>query len=400
MHMYNWQLEGWPKFEWDEHAFADKHYQFVKLASRLAGRLSHSKQDDRTSIAIDLMVQEAISSALIEGENISTDDVRSSIKNFLGLSAPPSRIIEPKAEGMAALMVSVAQTFDKPLTHEMLYEWQRLAIPDPTTALFGEIEVGKYRSGPMQVVSGPIGRERTHFVAPPADQVPKQMFRFIAWFNKTAPSEDTVIIPGLVRSAIAHLWFESIHPFSDGNGRVGRAIAEKALAQDFRSTPLFSLSQSLYSNRLDYYQQLKHFTGPTLDITGWISWFIDTSLQAQKEAEKRVDFILAKMLFWHQHEDKIINQRQKKMIDKFFDAGPSGYAHGVSASKYQNICRCSKATATRDLSELKQVGMLKTTGEGKATRYHLNIPDVHQAENLVDAIAAQNPLNDSPSLRY
>ncbi len=376
---YSWQHPDWPKFTYDDAQCRDSLYQYALEAGRLSGGMGQLKDSLQYEAYIDLMVSEAINTSQIEGERLDREDVRSSIKNFLGLSNPPTRVMDPRAEGIAALMVDVRKTFKEELTKEKLFHWHQLVIPEQENRfLRHKIQVGQWRTSedPMQVISGPIGYEKVHYEAPPAHQVEAEMDRFLNWYNDSSPlnPNQKEALPGPVRSAIAHLWFESIHPFDDGNGRVGRAIAEQALAQDLNRPPLLSLSTIIEKDKNAYYNGLNKASQPNLDITAWVNWFSKSVLSAQREAVQKVDFVLKKSRFWEAHQESGLNDRQVKAINKVFKAGPDGFEFGVSAKKYMGMTGCSKATATRDLGDLVDKGCLnRLEGGGRNARYNLNL---------------------------
>ena len=235
--------------------------------------------------------------------------------------------------------------------------------------MYKGIQIGQWRSHeePMQIVSGAIGREIVHFEAPPSNTVSSEMNKFIAWFNV---SQNSIKKP-IIRSAIAHLYFESIHPFEDGNGRIGRAIAEKALSQSIGRPVLFSLSKSIEGNKNDYYEALKAAQRSN-EITDWINYFVKTVLDAQIDAEQEIEFTLKKTKFFDQHKDEL-NDRQQKVVRRMLEEGHQGFEGGMNARKYVSIASTSKATATRDLQDLVQKGIFKPIGGGRSTRYDINI---------------------------
>jgi Fic family protein len=345
----------------------------------LSGGMSQLENTLQYDAYIDLMVSEAINTSQIEGERLDREDVRSSIKNFLGLSNPPIRVADPRAEGMAALMVDVRNSFAGELTKATLFHWHQLVFPQQENSLLPRnLKVGQWRDSeePMQIVSGPIGYEKVHYEAPPSNQVDAEISRFLDWFNRSNPLkvERDIVLSGPVRSAIAHLWFETIHPFDDGNGRVGRAIAETALAQDLNRPPLLSLSTIIEKDKNAYYNGLNKASQFNLDITDWVKWFVDSVLLAQQEAAQKVDFVLKKAKFWERHKKTELNERQQKVLNKLFNAGSDGFEGGLSAKKYISITSSSKATATRDLGDLVEKECLcRLEGGGRNARYGLRL---------------------------
>lgn len=265
-------------------------------------------------------------------------------------------------------MVAVRNSFAAPLTTETLFSWHRMLMTRVT-----RITAGAWRSHeePMLVVSGAIGKEKIHFEAPPSARVPAEMEKFIAWFNDTAPGTKNEIKKAPVRAAIAHLYFESIHPFEDGNGRIGRAIAEKALSQTIGRPVLLSLSQTIEADKKSYYLALESAQRSN-EVTDWMKYFVKTTLQAQLEAKRIIDLCLKKTKFFDLFKNKL-NGRQLKVINKMLEAEPNGFEGGMTAKKYISITKASKATATRDLQLLAELGVFIPQGGGRSTHYSLNI---------------------------
>ncbi len=308
------------------------------------------------------MVSEAIKTSEIEGEYLSRKDVMSSIRRNFGLNPELPASKDKRVEGITDLMLAIRKHFTTPLTEKMLFDWHTMLMKGSKG-----IEIGQWRSHeePKQIVSGAIGREIVHFQAPPSNTVPSEMNGYITWFNQ---SRDLIHKP-IIRSAIAHLYFESIHPFEDGNGRIGRAIAEKALSQSIDRPVLFSLSKSIESNKNNYYTALKAAQRSN-EITEWIKYFVETVLDAQIDAEKEIEFTLKKTKFFDQHKNEL-NERQQKVVRRMLEEGYQGFEGGMNARKYISITSTSKATATRDLQELVQKGIFESIGGGRSARYNL-----------------------------
>ena len=384
---YIWQHPDWPNFVFNRADIQLDLYRYAMDSARLAGGIDQLTGGDQTEASIDLLVAEAIKSSQIEGEQLNREDVRSSLRNYLGLNAIPERVGDPRAEGIAALLVDARNTFMTPLNCERLCYWHELVIPHDTDIFGRQFNKGAFRNSaePMQIVSGPVGYEQIHYEAPPAKDVPDQMVRFLEWYNQTGPNGN-IKMPGPVRAAIAHVWFELIHPFEDGNGRIGRAVADVALAQDLQRPSLLSLSVSIEKKRDEYYEQLGQVSRGDLDISAWVEWFVRTVTEAQMSAKDQVNFVLSKARFFDQYGDKL-NDRQLKAITKMFDAGVAGFTGGMTAKKYMSITRSSKATATRDLSELLEFGCFVKSGAGRSVSYDLNI-NVNQQPAASDDISA------------
>ena len=384
---YIWQHKHWPKFSYDSSKLSALAYQYAKQAAQLSGSLAHTDLDDSIAAQLDLMVDEAINTSLIEGESLNPASVRSSLQNYLNLSPTPINVADVKAEGMAALLVDVRKYFNKPLSKETLFSWHEMVLAGfEDNILHNELTVGQWRDSPepMQIVSGPVGYERVHYEAPAAQNLEAFMAEFLNWFNNQGShqdnQQDNQQIPGVIRAGIAHLWFEVIHPFDDGNGRVGRAIIEYALAQDLGMPVVLSMSTHIEKNKKEYYRQLNaasccdasELDDPAvLDITVWLSWFIQTLIAAQQEAAEKVATIFEKTDFWQRHKNTELSERQKTVLNKIFKAGKEGFPNGISAQKYAALGKCSKATATRDLGDLLAKKCVRSEGVGRGLRYFI-----------------------------
>ena len=368
--LYNWQQADWPNFSYDLTTMEDLLLQFAEETGFITGSLNALPKDQQLEAFIDIMVAEAIKTSAIEGEYLSRQDVVSSIRNKLGINAVPDPVKDRKSQGAGELMVVVRNSFADPLSQEKLFSWHTMLMAGSRN-----IQVGAWRShaDPMQVISGAVGRETIHFEAPPSAQVAKEMERFITWFNATAPGGIKEIRKAPVRAAIAHLYFESIHPFEDGNGRIGRAIAEKALSQTLGRPVLLSLSKTIEADKRSYYTALESGQRSN-QITPWIQYFVQTTLLAQRQALQLITFTLAKTKFLDRFKNQL-NERQLKVILRMFDAGPDGFEGGMNAGKYQSLTGTSKATATRDLQELAAIGALIPQGGGRSTRYVLKLEE-------------------------
>eukprot|EP01136_Pigoraptor_vietnamica_P003989 Opistho-1_new@33896 len=365
--MYNWQLKDWPHFSYQigEESYA-RLLQFQELAGQMKGTLHALPPEAELDAIIENMVAEAVNSAAIEGEVISRPDVRSSIRNKLQLGFPETPVFDQQAIGMGQLMTLIRASFADPLQASDIQNWHQM--------LFSSTDqpwVGKWRTheDPMQVVSGFMGKQKVHFEAPPSNKVPAEMEAMIAWFNQTAPGNSTSIIHAPERAAVAHLYFESIHPFEDGNGRIGRALAEKALSQTLGRPAVCSLSMIIEANRKEYYRQLEN-AQQKLEISEWMDYFIEVILQAQLAAVETVVFSLAKNKFFAKFRGEL-TERQLKVVRRMLDEGREGFKGGMNATKYQGITGVSKATATRDLQELAAKGVFVLVGGGRSTRYNL-----------------------------
>jgi Fic family protein len=339
-------------------------FDFAQRTGRISGVLSGLSEAEQTEAMINLMVSEAIKTSEIEGEYLSRNDVMSSIKRNLGIQLNLPIAKDKRAEGIAELMLAVRNNLRKSLTSKELFDWHTMLMKGNE-----KVQVGQWRTHeePMQIMSGAIGREVVHFEAPPSAQVPNEMQRFLLWFNE---SQDSIKKP-IMRAAIAHLYFESIHPFEDGNGRIGRAIAEKALSQNIGRPVLFSLSKSMEAKKKAYYDALQKAQRSN-EITEWMHYFVNTVLEAQIDAEQEIEFTLKKAKFFSQYQDQL-NDRQQKGIRRMLEEGPNGFEGGMNARKYVGITGTSKATATRDLQDLVQKEIFTPIGGGRSTRYELKL---------------------------
>lgn len=367
---YNWQQKDWPHFTYSIDNVEDDLFLFAEKVGKVTGILNALPEDTQLEAIIDMMVSEAIKTSEIEGEYLSRKDVLSSIRKNLGLVSSPEFIQDKKAEGIGTLMIDVRNTYKDELTKEKLFTWHKMLLPESKG-----IEVGQWRTHeePMQVISGAMGKQKVHYEAPPSKRVPQEMEQFITWFNETGPGGIKEIKKAPVRSAIAHLYFETIHPFEDGNGRIGRAIAEKALAQGTGRPVLMSLSHAIEANKKAYYDALEKSQGSN-EITEWINYFVKATLAAQNEAEEQIDFTLKKVKFFDRFKGKL-SERQMKVIKRMLEEGPKEFEGGMNASKYSSITKVSKATATRDLQELLDTGAFIPFGEGggRSTKYKVNL---------------------------
>ena len=363
---WNWQQAGWPTFSYDPAALEPLERQFLLHSGEFFGVFKHVGPDERDSLKIELISDEAVKTSEIEGEVLDRDSVQSSLRHQLGLG-PADRLVPPAERGIAEMMVNLYTAFAEPLTHATMFAWHRMLMS-------GERQiqvVGGYRThaDPMRVVSGSIHDPKVHFEAPPSSTMNDEMDAFIRWFNQTAPDGETPL-PPLTRAGLAHLHFVSVHPFEDGNGRIARALAEKSLAQDLRQPSLIALAYTIEQARKAYYAALER-NNKDLEITDWLVYFGKTVIDAQRNTIKRVDFYVAKAKLYEQLRGKL-NPRQDKVLARMFREGLNGFKGGLSAENYISIAKTSRATATRDLQELVALGALTRTGELRHTRYHLN----------------------------
>jgi Fic family protein len=364
---WNWQQPDWPNFTYNRAALEPLERQFLLQSGEFIGAYKHVGPDDSETLEIELIGDEAIKTSEIEGEILNRDSVQSSLRHQFGLGVERPGV-RPAERGISRMMVDLYRNFAAPLTDRTMFDWHSMLLGGGDS--IGVI--GGYRThpGPMQVVSGPDYARTVHFEAPPSARVPHEMNRFIAWFNDTAPSGKTPL-PALTRTGIVQLFFVCIHPFEDGNGRIGRALAEKSLAQNLGQPSLIPLAYTIERKRKDYYAALER-NNKENQITDWLMYFANTVLEAQNNTIKRVDFYIAKAKLYEWLRGRL-NERQEKVIARMFREGIDGFKGGLSAENYIGISKASRATATRDLQDLVEKGALTKTGELRYTRYHLNL---------------------------
>jgi Fic family protein len=357
---WNWQQADWPNWRFDPAKLRALEAQFLLNAGRLLGAWQHLAPQTQEQLKIDLLSDEALKTSEIEGEYLDRASVRSSIRRQFGLQV--DRQSGPAEAGIAELLVSCFQSFGEPLTHEALFRWHRLICAGRTDLS----RIGDYRdhAAPMQVVSGPIQKQTVHFEAPPSKLMQPEMTRFIAWFEDEE-------LPPLTKAGLVHLYFVTIHPFEDGNGRIARALSEKVLAQALGQPSLLALSRQIETQRKAYYQAL-HASNHSLEATDWLLWFAQTALEAQTYSIHLIDHLIAKTKMMDRLRGQL-NPRQEKALIRLFDAGPKGFLGGLSAKNYMTITGTVPATARRDLGDLVAKQALTRTGERRGTRYWLKL---------------------------
>lgn len=371
--MYTWELKNWPHFRFD-HAEAEFWTQKALAASqRILGAMSVVPEDLGSEARLDLLVSAAIETSAIEGEALNREDVRSSIKNHFLKPDEKVAVHDPVAAGISAVILEVMDLYGEALTEQRLHHWNKLVLPEAGSSSFSGVRTvaGQWRrhSDAMQIVSGPVHNPTVHCEAPPSERVPAEMKVFLDWFNN-----DSLELPGVARAAIAHLWFETIHPYEDGNGRVGRAIADVAVSQMLEQPLMMSLATVLSKHRKAYYQQLNAASKETLDITPWVNWFGERVVEALDGSIQVIQYVVKKARFWDSLNHRDLNERQLKLIRKMLGHDAPGFEDGINAKKYQNLTRCSKATATRDLQNLVAQGVLAPIqSKGRYARYQLTL---------------------------
>jgi len=365
---WNWQQPDWPTFQWDEARLETAEKQFLVGGGMLVGTVLHLGNEERDQLTIEVMSTEAVTTSEIEGEILDRVSVQTSIRKQLGLAADERRV-RPAERGIAEIMVDLYRSFAEPLSEEMLFRWLRMVMSGRRDLK----DVGRYRTGaePMQVVSQTMHEPRVHFEAPPSSRVPSEMARFMAWFDQTERGNEKPL-PALTRAGIAHLYFECIHPFEDGNGRIGRAISEKALAQSLGQPTLTALAATILSRRKNYYQVLEA-SNKQNEITNWLMWFAGVAIEAQRRTIAMVEFLIDKTKLLDRLKGQL-NERQEKALLRMFREGPEGFRGGLTAGKYSTLTGASPATTTRDLAGLVAKGALVREGERRHARYRLSVP--------------------------
>ena len=367
-----WQHPDWPAFTVDRSRLQPLEARFLHEAGRRIGSWRHLDVQEQTELRVQWLSTEALESSAIEGEILDRASLQSSIRRHFGLSGD-RRAASPAEAGVAEMMMALYSEFEKPLDHDMLWRWHRMLMRERREVA----AAGAYRQHreTMQIVSGPDYAPRIHYEAPPSRRIEAEMDRFLAWYAGTTAAQNG--LSALTRAGTAHVYFVCIHPFEDGNGRIGRALAEKALAQSLGEPSLIALSRTIARRRKAYYQALEG-VGPSLDITDWLVWFAGTVLDAQLWSERRlVRSIQQTQLFERLRGE--LNQRQEKVLLALFRSEPDGFEGGLSAGNYRAITRAPASTATRDLADLVAKGALRRSGERRHTRYWLRLPPLEHS---------------------
>lgn len=366
---YIYQQSDWPNFRWSDETLAQRLAAVRHRQGRLIGRMEALGFTLRAEAVLQTLTEDVLKSSEIEGELLDKEQVRSSIARRLGMDIGGLVAADLNVEGVVEMMLDATQRYDVPLTDERLFGWHSALFPTGRSGM-SRITVGAWRTadaGPMQVVSGPIGRERVHFEAPAADALDREMAVFLAWFEGNAE------IDPVLKAALAHLWFVTVHPFEDGNGRIARAIADLALARSEGSAQRFySMSAQIRIERNAYYDQLEATQKGALDVTAWLTWFLECLDRAIDGAEGILASVLRKARFWDAHADTAFNDRQRAIINRLLN----GFEGKLTTSKWAKIAKCSQDTALRDIDQLVKHGVLvKDDAGGRSTNYALREVD-------------------------
>lgn len=365
MTVYIHELPEWPRFRWSQDALLRRLAVVRHRQGRLIGRMESMGFSSRAEAVLDTLTQDVLKSSEIEGEILDKDQVRSSIARHLGIEIGALAPADRNIDGVVEMILDATQKHAQPLTRERLFSWHTLLFPLSERRL-GKIKVGTWRddvTGPMQVVSGPFGRERVHFEAPSADRIDSEIAAFLEWFNA---DDNTDLV---LKAGVAHLWFVTIHPFEDGNGRIARAITDMMLARSEQSNQRFySMSLQIRQERTLYYDSLEEAQKGTLEITKWLEWFLDCLGRAIDEAEGTLATVIGKARFWESHAGISFNDRQRLLLNKLLD----GFEGKLTTSKWAKLAKCSQDTALRDILSLVECGVLaKDSAGGRSTSYSL-----------------------------
>jgi Fic family protein len=362
---YIHELPDWPQFRWDAQALSGVLATTRHKQGRLIGQMETLGFGAKEEAVLRTLTQDVLKTSEIEGEHLDPDQVRSSLARRLGMNIGGLKPADRHVDGVVEMMLDATQRYDQPLSDERIFGWHAALFPTGRSGM-SRITVGAWRddgTGPMQVVSGPVGRERVHFEAPAAPRLPEEMRRFLDWFNGDTDTEP------LLKAAQAHLWFVTVHPFDDGNGRIARAIADMALARS-DETPhrFYSMSAQIREERDDYYNILERTQRGTMDVAPWMQWFLGCLTRAIEGANTTLAGVMSKARFWERLRDVSLNERQRLVLNRLLD----GFEGKLTTSKWAALAKCSQDTALRDILQLVERGVLtRSTEGGRSTGYSL-----------------------------
>lgn len=379
--MFIHEYKNWPQFVWDKNAINELHLKCMHQLGYLSGRMAAIGLDNRRVATVEAYTNDVVASSEIEGINLDTDEVRSSVARKIGVLLRESKDPTHYVDGIVEMMMYATHGSSKPLTEERLFRWHKALFPYVT-----DIAVGAYRTDEMSVVSGTFGRERIHYRAPSPERVPDEMTTFLKWLNsKELPA-------GIIKSAIAHLWFVSIHPFDDGNGRIGRAISDMVLAElDGDGMHFYSLSRQILKDKNHYYKVLERTQRGNGDITEWLDWYLKAFISAIDDSSAMLSIVLRKATFWATHSGATLTERQKMVLNKYLD----GYDAKLTAKNWEKIADVSKDTALRDINALVKKGILTPTpGRVRDISYSINYTPMAAEDNLFTDIRIEDSGNE------
>ena len=369
---YIWQSDFWPKLKWNSNVLLSLLGRVRLLQGSLFGRVKRLGFQLGEEAQADILTEEAIKTAAIEGEHLNPQMVRSSVARHLGLREAGLISASRAIDGLVEVILDATQKYDKLLSTDRLKGWHAALFPSGYSGLH-KIRVRQWRGKePMKVVSGPIGKEKIHFEAPPGEKVEAEMREFLRWWESSRKDTD-----GILRAGLAHLYFVVIHPFEDGNGRIARALTDMALAQDEKlNVRYYSLSSQIMEERKGYCDILEKCTkGDSVDVTEWLVWFLECFERAIQRSDRIIGNVLAKADFWQEHAQTGLNERQKKVLNRMLDAGPGGFAGGLTTRKYVSLAKVSRATAFREIADMLDKKILRQlAGKGRSVHYDLVWP--------------------------
>ena len=363
--MYIYEQSDWPQFKWDSEKLLTLLIEVRNLQGQVVGKMGALGFDLRNQANLEILTQDVLKSTEIEGEILNPDQVRSSVARRLGIDISGLVHSDRNVDGVVEMLIDATENFDKPLNKDRLFAWHNALFPTAYSGMY-KVLVGRWRDDStrsMQVVSGPMGKEKVHYQAPPASSLETEMEKFIEWIN------DRQDIDIVIKAALSHLWFVTLHPFEDGNGRIARAITDMILAQsDNQSYRFYSMSSQIRNERKKYYDILEKTQKGNLNITDWLEWFLNCLLHALKSSETILERVIFKHNFWMSNSSAIKNERQKKLLNRILD----GFDGKLTTSKWAKIGKCSQDTASRDIQDLIEKRILyKLPGGGRSTGYDL-----------------------------
>lgn len=371
---YIWESTSWTDFRWNNHKILVLLGECRLLQGKLLSKVADLGFDLGSQAQVEILAEETMKTAAIEGESLDMKAVRSSVARRLGLPSAGLRV-DRQVDGLVSVLLDATRDYDQPLTEERLYGWQAALFPTGYSGMH-KIKVGRWRGvRSMRVVSGPVGRERVHFEAPPADRIADEMRGFLEWWKDSRGR-----VEGVLRAAIAHFRFVTIHPFEDGNGRIARALTDMALSEDDRQ-PMryYSISSQIMAEREAYYDVIERSQKGDGDITEWILWFLGCFSRSIKRSENLLAVVLDKAAFWKMHAQASLSDRQRKIINRMLDFGRGGFEGGMTTRKYVSLANVSRATAFRELNQLLDLGIIKQNpGGGRSVSYDLIWPEAER----------------------
>lgn len=369
MNDWIWQAKDWTNFQWQDEIILPKTRQIHQKIGRLLGQSEYEVAKEQ--FTLDTLLANLVASSAIENETLNVYSLRSSLARRLGVTLEQPYPSSDRSEGLTNIMLDALNNADQDLTEARLMQWHEWLFNDPDWTMH-RLRIGQLRgTEPMQVVSGRLDRPTVHFEAPPREGLEERLKEFVQWFNH---SRNDALLDPILRAGITHLWFVTLHPFDDGNGRITRTLTDLALAQmDQQSIRLYALSPAILNKRKSYYEILEQSQKVDSDITKWLVWFLDILNDSLDETLRKIERTLLKSQFWQKHAETNLQEEQRKVLNRLLDGGEKGFEHGISASQYQKVAKVSKSTATRHLTDLLEKGcIIKLEGGGRNTRYQIN----------------------------